>query len=331
MNPRTPTISVLMTAYNAQAYLARTLDSVLAQTFRDFEFVIVDDGSTDQTPEILAAYAARDPRIRLVTQANAGIPKAANAGLRQCRGEFVARIDADDVAHPDRLGVQLTYLRDRGLVACGTWHDLIDERGRFLKLLKTPVSDAAIQDAALKGHGSICNPTSMYRRQAFVDLGGYSEDLPVAEDLDCWLRLGEVGKLGNVPQGLMQYRLHSQSISEQKCELERRCAKLACERAWARRGIEGRFEAGHMWRPGRDRTSRHFYAVEYGWWAFKSGESSTATSYGLRAVRLKPWNIAGWKLILAALRRPAGRKTESVGINSDDASSPSSFPGGPPA
>ena len=302
MSADTPTISVLMCAYNAQRYLAETVESVLAQTFGDFEFVIVNDGSTDTTAHLLEEFAARDGRVRVVTIPNSGIPKASNAGLAACRGEFVARIDSDDIAKPRRLEVQLAYLREHGLVACGTWHDLIDERGRFLKLLKVPTDDATIQGEALKGHGSICNPTSMFRRQALVDLGGYSEDLPVAEDLDCWLRLGEVGPLGNVTESLAQYRLHSASISEQKCQLERDCAKIACERAWARRGIEGTFEAGHMWRPGRDRHSRHRFALEYGWWAFKSGEMKTAGSYGWRAVRLKPWDPGGFKLIFASLK-----------------------------
>lgn len=301
MSENAPLISVLMCAFNAERYIAETVESVLRQTLEDFELVVVDDGSTDDTPGILADFAKRDPRLRIITGPNAGIPQAANVGLAACRGQFIARIDADDIAKPRRLEVQVQYLRDHDLVACGTWHDLIDERGRLLKLLKTPVDNETIQDRALKGHGSICNPTSMIRRQPFVDLGGYSEDLPVAEDLDSWLRLGEVGNLGNVPECLAQYRLHSHSISEQKCQLERDCAKIACARAWKRRGIEGSFEAGHMWRPGKDRGSRHHFATEYGWWAFQSQQFRTAASYGWRAIRLKPWHPGGYKLWAVAV------------------------------
>lgn len=303
MSETAPEISVLMCAYNAQRYLAETVRSVLSQTFEDFELVVVDDGSTDETPRILETFAQSDPRVRVITGPNAGIPQAANVGLAACRGEFVARIDADDIAKPRRLEVQLAYMKEHGLVACGTWHDLIDERGRLLKLLKTPVDNATIQERALKGHGSICNPTSMIRRRPFSDLGGYSEDLPVAEDLDSWLRLGEVGELGNVPECLAQYRLHSHSISEQKCQLERDCAKIACERAWKRRGVDGSFEAGHMWRPGKDRGSRHHFATEYGWWAFQSQQFRTAASYGWRAMRLKPWHPGGYKLWLVAVAK----------------------------
>ncbi len=318
MNHAIPEISVLMCAYNAEYYLAETLSSVLTQTFKDFELVVVDDGSTDQTPDILDTFAQSDPRVRVITGPNAGIPQAANVGLAACRGEFIARIDADDIAKPRRFEVQLAYMKKHGLVACGTWHDLIDEEGRLLKLLKTPVDDATIQDLALRGHGSICNPTSMFRREAYMKLGGYSEDLPVAEDLDCWLRLGEVGKLGNVPECLSQYRLHSHSISEKKCQLQRDFAKLACERAWKRRGIQGVFEAAGLWRPGVDRGSRHHFAMEYGWWAFGSEQFQTAASYGGRAIKLKPWHPAGYKLLAVSLLKGGGKnrpaKTASEGV-----------------
>lgn len=309
MNENAPEISVLMCAYNAERYLAETMRSVLNQTFKDFELVVVDDGSTDETPRILETFAQSDPRVRVITGPNAGVPQAGNVGLAACRAEFVARIDADDIAMPRRLEVQLQYMKDHELVACGTWHDFIDEHGRLLKLLKTPVDDATIQDLALRGHGSICNPTSMFRREPYVALGGYSEDLPVAEDLDCWLRLGEVGKLGNVPERLAQYRLHSHSISEQKCELQRKFARIACERAWERRGIDGVFEAAGLWRPGQDRGSRHHFTMEYGWWAFGSQQFQTAASYGVRAVKLKPWHPAGYKLMLVSWMKGGAKNT----------------------
>ena len=170
------------------------MDSVLAQTMRDFELVVVDDGSTDRTPQILDRYAAADRRVRVVHRDNGGISAAANAGLEACRGTYVARLDSDDVAKPQRLEAQLAYLKKHDLIACGTWHELIDERSRYLKTLRPPTDDATIQQLLLEGHGAICNPTSMYRKQPFIDLGGYTLELASAEDLDCWLRLGEHGK-----------------------------------------------------------------------------------------------------------------------------------------
>ena len=309
MNGGTPSVSVLMTAFNTQRYLRAAVDSVLAQTMRDIELVVVDDGSTDQTPEILERYAAADRRVRVVHRENGGISAAANAGLEACRGTYVARLDSDDIAKPHRVESQLAYLKEHGLIACGTWHDLIDERSRFLKTLRPPTDDHAIQLLLLKGHGAICNPTSMYLKQPFIDLGGYALELASAEDLDCWLRLGELGKLGNVPQSLGQYRLHHGSVSEQKCETQRQRAKIACERAWERRGIDGSFEAQSLWRPGEDVASRHRFALEYGWWAFNSGQRSTAASYAWRAIRLRPLDAGGWKLLGVTLR---GRVADPV-------------------
>ena len=306
MSGATPEISVLMTAYNAQRFIEETIRSVQAQTVGDFEFVIVNDGSSDRTPEILDRVAKQDGRIRVIHQENAGIPKAANKGLAVCRADFVARIDADDLAKPTRFAQQLPYIQQHNLVALGTWHDLIDEHGRFLRIQPTPVDDESIQRGALQGHGTICNPTSIIRRDAMLRVDGYSEDLSSAEDLDMWLKLGEIGRLGNLPVSMTQYRLHSGSISERQCELQRALAKMACERAWKRRGISGSFEAGEMWRPGEDRGSKHHFAIEYGWWAFNSGEVSTARAYAQRAMRLKPWDPMGWKLMAASLMRPGG-------------------------
>ena len=266
---------------------------------------MVDDGSTDATPAILDRLAKEDPRVRVIRQANAGIPAAANAGLAACRGELVARLDADDLSMPRRLEVQRAYLREHGLVLCGTWYDMIDEGGRRLKTVEGPVDNDTIQSMLLEGHGAICNPSSMFLRSALVDLGGYSNDMAQAEDVDAFLRLGEVGQVGNVPEPLVSYRLHATSISEQKCEEQRSYGRIACERAWARRGVKGTFTADYIWRPGKDRVSRHAFAVDYGWWAFKSGEAATAAHYGWRAIRLRPGKLVGYKLLWAArFRRP---------------------------
>lgn len=144
----------------------------------------------------------------------------------------------------------------------------------------------------------------MLRRSVVLQIGGYDETMTQAEDLDLWLRLGEVGELANLPEALVQYRLHANSVSEQDCALQRQKALEACERAWQRRGIQGRFEAGGLWRPGKDRGSQHRFWMQYGWWAFNSGERQTALIYGLKAIRALPWHRAGWTLVSCALLKP---------------------------
>src|SRR5688500_1611394 len=127
MNSRsTPTVSVVMSIYNAERWLEEALDSVLAQSFSDFEFLLVDDGSTDGTARIIARYAARDDRCRVITKHNTGLSDSLNVGIERARGEWIARLDADDIAVPTRFEEQLTYLRKNpGVVLLGTGFDEI--------------------------------------------------------------------------------------------------------------------------------------------------------------------------------------------------------------
>jgi len=174
-------------------------------------------------------------------------------------------------------------------------------KGRFLTSLYPPEDNQTIQEKALAGHGSICHPSAMICSEAILKIGGYDENLVVAGDLDLWLRLGEIGKLGNLPQVVLHYRLHSNSISEKKGLEQRETARLICERAWKRRGIEGKFEATASWRPGRDRASRYQFALKYGWWAWNSGERKTALIYAVKALQIKPWRKEGIILALCSL------------------------------
>jgi len=297
-----PLISVLMPVYNAERYVAQAIESVLNQTFGNFELLIVDDGSTDRSLKILQQYAAQDQRIQLSSRTNTGYVTALNQMLQAAQGEFIARMDADDIALPDRFEQQVYFLKDHPEVVCvGGWFQLIDHRGRFLTTLEIATDDQTIQQAALAGHGSICHPTAMIRRSAMLQIGGYDENLMPAEDVDLWLKLGEVGQLANLSVPVLKYRLHSRSVSAQACALQRQQARKACELAWQRRNISGKFEADHLWRPGEDRQSRHRFMLQYGWWAFQSGNRSTAAIYGLKAIRLLPHQTEGWKLVACAL------------------------------
>ncbi len=298
-SPRPPRVSALITVRNGERYLQQAVRSILDQDLRDLELVVVDDGSTDRTPAILAELAAGDPRMRVVTQPAMGIPQAANRGLVECRGGFIARMDADDVALPQRFRRQLAYLEETGHVCVGSYVEYIDEKGRYLTTLRVPTEDADIQSRTLRGHGAIYHPSAMIRREALDRIGGYDETFEVALDLDLWLRLGEIGTLGNVPEPLLRYRLHAKSASETRRYRQRELARLACERAWERRGVRGTFEATEPWRPGTDRASRHAFMLQYGWWAFGSGEARTAMIYGGKAVTLLPWKVEGWKLLAA--------------------------------
>lgn len=302
--PTIPTISVLMPVYNAQRYLSAAVESILHQSFQDFEFLIVNDGSTDRSLALLQRYAAQDARIRLISRENTGYVQALNEMLALAQGEFLARMDADDVALPERFARQVAFLQQHPEVVCvGGAQDWIDGAGRFLLHHPEAEQDAAIQQLALTGQTPINHPSALMRRRAVLQVGGYDESLHPAEDLDLWLKLGEVGQLANLPDTVLQYRQHDQSVSERLQTEQTQQRRVACEHAWQRRGIQGKFHEAEPWRPV-DRPSRHRFTVMYGWWFFNAGQRAAALVYAWKAIRIQPWTIEGWKLLVCTLVKP---------------------------
>lgn len=299
-----PAISVLMPVYNAERYVAEAVESILGQTFGDFEFLITDDGSTDRSLKILKHYAAKDARIRLISRPNTGYVKALNEMLTEAKGEFIARMDADDMALPDRLAHQVEFLRTNPEVVCvGGFQDWIDEAGRVLFHYQDATQDSEIQQRLLAGCTAINHPSAMIRRGALIQIGGYDESLCPAEDLDLWLKLGEIGKLANLDRIVLRYRQHDKSVSEQRQSQQNEQRRIACERAWQRRGVVGKLAEIQPWRPV-DRQSRHQFMLRYGWWFFNTGQRQAAIAYGWRSIRALPFAVDGWKLLVCALIKP---------------------------
>lgn len=304
-----PTVSVVMPVYNADRFVAAAVESVLAQTYTDYEFIIIDDGSTDGSTAILREFASRERRIRLVSRPNTGYVVALNDGLALAHGEYVARMDADDICLPGRFDAQVRALRMNGRLALvGGSVIMIDQDGRYLTRLDPPGDDRAIQEVALKGHTPICHPTAMMRRDLVEQVGGYDPGMILAEDLDLYLKLGELGELANVPEVVLKYRQHAGSVSETAGTRQMDVQRRACQAAWKRRGITGTFERSEHWRPLPGRESQYRFALRYGWWAFNSGERRTALLYGARAIRQRPLGAEGWRLIACAAVKPLGRR-----------------------
>lgn len=298
-----PTVSVLMPVYNAARYVADAVESILGQTFADFEFLIVDDGSTDRSRSILERYAAHDGRIRLTSRPNTGYTVVLNELLGLARGELVARMDADDVALPERLARQVDYLRAHPDVVClGTAVHFIDEAGRFLRDGHPGMDHEAIQERALAGDCPLNHPSVMMRRVAVEAVGGYRAEFEPAEDLDLWLRLVEVGRLVNLPDVLMKYRQHVGSFSEQYQRLQLERSAAAVLEACRRRGIPPRDVAVSPWRPV-DRRSRMQTYVGYGYRGLERNDYWMVLHYGFQAVRQVPWRAGGWLLLARLLRR----------------------------
>lgn len=210
----TARIEVLIPAYNVAATVREAVDSIRSQTLRDIRIIIVDDGSTDETPAKLADLAREDARISIISKANGGIVEALNEGLKQCRAEFIARFDADDVSYPDRLERQLAHLDAHPeCVAVGGAVAHMNEKGEPLPGLPQsgdPMLADAAKAPALEPY--IIHPFLMVRRAAIEAVGGYRY-VPNSEDSDLFWRLMQQGSLVNLPNVLGRYRVHTASIS----------------------------------------------------------------------------------------------------------------------
>jgi glycosyltransferase involved in cell wall biosynthesis len=212
-----PQISVVMPVWNGERYLREAVDSILAQTFADFEFIVVDDGSTDATTEILASY--HDPRLRSFRLDHAGIVVALNSGIAQARGGWIARQDADDVSKPDRLEKQRAALnRNPGAVLCYTGARFFGE-GSPPKRLHFPRTRSLLA-LELCSQCPITHSTVLFRKQSFLEAGGYRPEERHAEDFSLWGRMLELGDFAGLPENLLDYRCHVQSVTKQNYETQ---------------------------------------------------------------------------------------------------------------
>ena len=233
MKHQFPVISVVMSAYNAQEYLAAAIESVLGQTFRDFEFIIINDGSRDATGEIARSYAAQDARIRLIEQDNTGLTVALRRGVDLARGEFIARMDADDISMPSRLEKQIAFLNanpDFVAVSCimdHFWKE--EETGWFDWPFKASEIVPLLNcfSNAVGGHGQV-----VFRRSAYDAAGGYDPSFRYAQDYDLWTRLTEHGKFGIVKEMLYRIRQGHDNISAIYADEQAECSLRTCRRQY---------------------------------------------------------------------------------------------------
>jgi glycosyltransferase involved in cell wall biosynthesis len=208
-----PQVSVVIPVWNGERYLKQAIESILAQDFVDFELIVIDDGSTDRSAEIVSAFA-HDPRVALHKQANAGVVAARNAGLRLAQAEFVAFLDADDIALPGRLVKQVAYLRAHPETAViGSNISYFSDDDGVIRTQKFPFGTARVA-IALETGNPLAQPSVMLRKTLAIDAGGYREAFRFgAEDYDLWLRLAEKHPLDNLPEVLTLYRIHAGSLT----------------------------------------------------------------------------------------------------------------------
>ena len=297
-------VSVIIPIYNAAQFLAKSLDSVLKQSFGKIEVIAIDDGSTDGSASVLAGFAACDNRVKVISQANAGIVEALEAGRAVARGEFIARMDADDCALPERFSRQLEAMRsDLNLVALGSSVTFMDVAGNAVEICERPTNPLAVRSALLAGDGGVLiHPAVMFRAGAVAAVGGYRRSAQYVEDLDLFLRLDAIGLLRNLPERLLNYRVHPQSINFTKNEGREKVRLSVMREAYAVRGLHfdpARFSHNASGFADLRRLHRKWAVT-----ALACGPRKVAVGHGFRAVRLAPCDRAAWRALRYALTAP---------------------------
>ena len=225
----TPKVSVVMSVFNGERFLSEAVESILDQSFRDFEFIIVDDGSTDRSTSILDSYQNGDARMRVCHEEHAGLIRSLNRGCELAQGIYIARMDADDVASKNRLACQVDYMQfHREIGVLGGAVEWIDATGKSLGVYPNPAEDREIKAGLLNAMCTFWHPTVFIRRDVFAWAGGYRSCFVGAEDLDLWLRIADRFRLANLEAVLVKYRIHPDQVSMSKRK-QQTLSKLAAQ------------------------------------------------------------------------------------------------------
>lgn len=300
MNSR-PDISVVMSVYNGARDLSKTIDSVLSQKGVSFELIVVNDGSTDQTPQLLEQYARRDPRIRVLHEQNQGLTRALVKGCAEARGKYIARQDAGDKSLTDRLVKQLGFIdREPGaaFISCGT---------RFVGPMGEPLYDVirevdgateALQRLHLdKIQGPSHHASTIFSKRLYEHVGGYRGAFYFAQDLDLWIRLAEQGTHAVMPDLLYEAAITVGSISGLHRKEQIKTAALILESARLRRaGLSDKkvLEAARQIKPGLVRKSsrlRRAKALYFIGMCLKKSRNPQATSYFRQSLCAYPLHV----------------------------------------
>lgn len=296
-----PEVSVIMSVYNGGNYLREAMDSILCQTFGDYELIIINDGSTDRTKNILESCS--DSRIWIIHQDNIGLTKSLNRGLRIAKGEYIARMDADDISMPNRLKEQVRYLRNNEeciVVGCRTL--LIDSDGDPILRGKEATSHDEIEQILLEGRGAIPHPSAMFRRGPALEIGGYREQYAFAQDVDLWLRLADYGRLANLEESLLKYRVHFERISWRKHELQQETVKEILIDTYNRRGME--FPEDLMLNLSRRRLDANSQAGTRLLWGNLAVEDKfyhTARKHALKVLKYDYRSYWAWRTLIYSI------------------------------
>jgi glycosyltransferase involved in cell wall biosynthesis len=271
-----PKVSVVMAVYNGARYVGQAVDSILGQTLDDFEFLIVNDGSTDNTPMILRSYD--DPRISILdNERRIGLASSLNRGISRARAEYIARQDADDISYPERLFRQVRYLDQHpGVGVLGATTQWIDSENGPLQVWPLGGDNAVLQ-RRLMWTCPLIHGSTTFRRQCVSEVGGYDDSMRTGQDYDLWLRISETWDIACLPDILYTYRWHSGMASVKHKEEQMRHAQLCRARAIRRRLSYAKRVlglGGNCLPPRLCGLSRRQLAQRYVWWSAGARELS---------------------------------------------------------
>lgn len=297
-----------MAVYNGAPYVSQAVESILNQTLGVFQFIIVDDASTDATPEILANF--RDPRLLLLrNERNLGLAASLNRAIAQTSSIFVARQDADDRSEKERLARQIDFLEGNPHVgAVGTYTRWIDAWGNLQRTWEPPSLNPDIQSVIL-WYCPLIHGSSAFRRACWEEVGGYCEDLRAAQDYDFWLRVSERWDLANIPDYLYEYRWHEEMTSKKQQALQKDAATQV--RYWALRrrlhaGVSALLYYRKCW---PKHATRRWLAHRYCWWSASARmvDRRYALAFLLIALALDPFLDDTWRYVSGIARRKIAR------------------------
>lgn len=287
-----------MPVYNTERFVGEAVESVLSQTYKSFEFIIIDDGSMDGSLAILRKYAQDDQRIRLVSRPNTGYAVAINEGIDLAQGELLARIDSDDVIEATLFDRQvLRFHQNPRLVALGACAMIMDEFGEVFGQFDVPEDPDEIEGFHLSGVSAVHHPGVMIRMDTVRQVGSYRPEMSPCEDLDLWLRLGEHGVIANLPQRFIKKRMLETGAVVSGVQKHEELIEQIVADALRRRGIQPSGPPKHS----QIRNQVDFLR-QWAWLALRGGKTTIAWRYAWRALRLQLMNASTWKLIACIIR-----------------------------
>lgn len=304
MKINSTTVSVILPVFNAEKYIDIAINSILKQTYSDFELLLLNDGSTDNSLELMKIHANIDSRCQIHSWPNQGLIKTLNTGIELAKGNILLRMDADDICHPQRFERQIKHLQSNPkCVAVGTQVMLIDPEGEPLINFISPQLHADIDRMNLSNtNGSaIVHPTAAMRKEAVIAVGGYHSEYLHAEDIDLFLRLAEVGELNNLDEILLDYRQHLASIGYQHSQKQMESVKLAVMAAEKRRGNNLAIIKNNTFHTRTGTNSSDIYR-KWAWWALRGGNLNVARKHSWNAIKNAPMNRHNIKLTACLIR-----------------------------